>query len=90
MGGSVYVDLEANPTTGYEWEIQSPKDATVLELVSREYTPDKSASMVGSGGTERFTWRGVAPGNATVLMHYKRPKEDKAPQQEYRLDVVVE
>jgi len=84
------VDVDANPTTGYEWEIQTPKDASVLELVSREYTPDKSASMVGSGGVERITWRAVAPGNATVLMYYWRPKEDKKPQQEYRLDVVVE
>ena len=55
VGGSIYVDVDTNPTTGYEWEIQTPKDASVLELVSREYTPDKSASMIGSGGTERIT-----------------------------------
>ena len=90
VGDSLYVDVDTNPTTGFEWVIQSPKDAAVLELVSREYTPDKSASMVGAGGTERITWRAVAVGNTTILMFYQRPKGDEKPQQEYRLDVVVE
>jgi inhibitor of cysteine peptidase len=74
-GVPVVVSLESNPTTGYGWMIVStdktfgyPEEAFVA-----------ASPAIGSGGTEKFTWKTSSPlsmvGSHTVHLEYKRAWE---------------
>lgn len=97
-GGSVEVQdnqlrvsLDANPTTGYTWMMRIDGDA--LELAGDEFLDGRSAeesrTVVGSGGTQRFTFQGLAPGEATVTLEYERPWEEADPEKTVVLQVTV-
>ncbi len=97
-GGSVEVQdaqlrvsLDANPTTGYTWMMRIDGDA--LELAGDEFLSgqraDGSQAVVGSGGTQQFTFQGLAPGEATVTLEYERPWEEADPDKTVVLQVTV-
>ncbi len=97
-GGSVEVQddqlrvsLDANPTTGYTWMMRLDGDA--LELAGDEFlngqSTDGSRAVVGSGGTQQFTFQGLAPGEATVTLEYERPWEEADPEKMVVLQVTV-
>jgi predicted secreted protein len=71
-GGEEFVIvLEANPTTGYQWEPEY--DASLLQLVNREFSATDAS--VGSAATECFRWRALAAGTALIRFIYKRKWE---------------
>ncbi|MCU0308037.1 MAG: protease inhibitor I42 family protein [Thermoleophilia bacterium] len=77
VGGILTVQLEANPTTGYEWKVDAVPAG--LRLVSQTYRPDRPV-RVGSGGTTSFRFRGVEPGVYRLAFTYRRPfAPDDAP-----------
>jgi predicted secreted protein len=91
VGDELVIELDANATTGYEWQIQTPTDDTVIELASSEYlAPDESAGM-GAGGTQVFTFRATGVGTTDILIYYWRPWESSIPTEEntYTLNVTV-
>jgi len=66
--------LKANPTTGYQW--MASYDNGALELVDNEYQADEhKESMVGGGGSSRFTFRALKAGSHKITMTYKRAWE---------------
>ena len=68
---SLVIDLEGNPTTGYQWKVISA-DADKLE-VKDEYIPDENKEgLVGKGGTYRFTAHGIGEGNCSIDIAYMR------------------
>ncbi|WP_235855600.1 protease inhibitor I42 family protein [Methanofollis fontis] len=73
-GESVTIELEENPTTGYQW------NATVsngLVIVSDTYTVDEHpAGMVGVGGTRTWVVRADGSGIQTFSAVYHRPWEN--------------
>jgi inhibitor of cysteine peptidase len=75
VGGRATIQLEANPTTGYQWEPASEPDSSVLRVVSDEYVAADS-DVVGSGGTQVMVIEGVAAGSTTLELRYVRPWED--------------
>ena len=75
VGGRATIELEANPTTGYQWEPASEPDSSVLRVVSDEYRSGGSGA-VGSGGTQVMVIEGVAAGSTTLDLRYVRPWED--------------
>ncbi len=71
---SLVIDLEGNPTTGYQWKVISA-DADKLE-VKDEYIPDENKDgLVGKGGTYRFTAHGIGEGNCSIDIAYMRGRE---------------
>jgi inhibitor of cysteine peptidase len=73
------ITLESNPTTGYSWSIEEPFPE-ILQKVSNEYKPyNTSGNIVGSGGTEIWTFKGIAKGNTTLTFQYSRPWEKDVP-----------
>ncbi|MDD5440312.1 MAG: protease inhibitor I42 family protein [Candidatus Omnitrophica bacterium] len=78
VGQSAVFHLRSNKTTGYEWQLAGPLDTKVIELAGSHYAPDASG-MVGSGGTEVWTFKGIAPGTALVSFKYVRPWEKDNP-----------
>jgi inhibitor of cysteine peptidase len=67
-GQTLIVSLDANPTTGYSWEIDSV-DATFLKLKSDpEFVqpPDNGTPLMGAGGTQVFRFEALKAGEKDV------------------------
>lgn len=89
VGASATLELEANPTTGYQWEPSSEPDAAVIKIVSDTYVAGGSDAM-GAGGTQRIVIEGVAAGTTTLALRYVRPWEtDVAPAETASYEVTV-
>jgi inhibitor of cysteine peptidase len=67
------VELEANPTTGYSWQLTAPPGDQV-QLIDSDYTP-AGPQQPGSGGTQRFTFQATATGTTSLAFGYVRPWE---------------
>ena len=73
VGDQLEVELEANPTTGYSWELGPLPDG--LELVSSDFE-EPGGSLVGAPGTQRFVFDAMGPGNGILRFEYVRLFED--------------
>jgi len=78
VGERATIRLQANKTTGYEWDLTAPPDAAVVTVVSDTYiAPD--TPLVGAGGTQEFVVEGIAAGSTTVALGLARPWEEGTP-----------
>ncbi len=74
VGKEFVISLKSNPTTGYNWEPSF--DAAFLQLVATEFRQAAAEpGVVGAGGEQRFTFRGLKAGTTEVWFVYKRPWE---------------
>ena len=82
--------LESNPSTGYDWTVQSSQEeiAWVQDL---GITPqDDSVQLAGAPATEAFRIVGAAPGEAEITFSYSRPWESVQPLYRFVLPVTVD
>lgn len=77
-GKEFAITLDANATTGYEWQLIDPIDNNLIKLVHSEYIPDKTG-LVGSGGKSIWTFKAISAGKAQILFKYIRPWEKDLP-----------
>jgi predicted secreted protein len=75
VGVTFTINVNANPTTGYTWEVGF--DQSLLKLVKR-FTPS-GTGMIGAGGIESFEFEGMRAGDTEVYLNYKRPFEPNNP-----------
>lgn len=86
-GDSFSVVLEANPTTGYEWEIDF--DSDYIQLVERKYVPS-SPELIGSGGEETFNFLALKSGETEITFSYLRAwEEDKPPIEKKVYEIII-
>jgi inhibitor of cysteine peptidase len=87
-GKRFMIELEANPTTGYTWQVSAaPGDQ--VRLVDQDYTPT-GTQQPGSGGVQQFTFEARSAGSTTLAFDYVRPWEkDVAPAQTATFPVKV-
>lgn len=78
VGKEFVITLDANATTGYEWQLANPIDNSLIKFVNSEYVPDKTG-LVGSGGKSIWTFKAVQAGKAQLPFKYIRPWEKDAP-----------
>jgi inhibitor of cysteine peptidase len=71
-GDQIVIQLDENPSTGYEWGIEM-NNASILTLQSSTYTA--SGNLPGSGGTRVFTFQANNPGTGLLLLRYWRKAE---------------
>lgn len=91
-GGTLRVVLEANPTTGYGWEVViAPDEAVLAQQGEAVYGPTVTdTALVGSGGATTFEFLAVGAGSTTVELVYRRPWEDGVePVETVTIDVTV-
>jgi predicted secreted protein len=94
VGEDFTIDLDANPTTGYHWElvrIDQP-ESIVQQAGDPEYAQDEHAEgMVGVGGTETWYFHSSAEGNAVIEFGYYAPGADStdAPRRVVTFSVIV-
>jgi len=77
-GEPFVIDLEANPTTGYQWNPSFP--AGKLRLVQRVAVP--ASAHLGTAGVERFTFEALESGEVEIRFDYKRAWEASPIQQQ--------
>jgi len=78
VGREFVITLDANATTGYEWQLANPIDDSLIKLVSSEYIPDKT-ELVGRGGKSIWTFKAICAGKAQISFKYIRPWEKDTP-----------
>jgi len=72
------IALESNPSTGFQWTITEKPNAKIVKFQKKAYVEPKT-SAVGAAGTERFRFKAVAPGQATIKLTYSKPDAPDAP-----------
>jgi len=74
---SFFIELAANPTTGYQWIIVAEPDPAVARVVTVDYVPDTTdEDVVGSGGIDRYEVEAVGAGTTTFGLEYTGPGDD--------------
>jgi inhibitor of cysteine peptidase len=77
VGDTVVVSLEANPTTGYQWQFTA---GDTFSIESSEYVPDPNPeNLAGKGGTQIVTLTVTKTGTSDLIGRYVRPWETPSP-----------
>jgi predicted secreted protein len=88
VGDKVVVSLEANATTGYEWQFTAG-DTFVIE--NTRYVPSPAPSnMVGTGGTQTVTLKVTKAGSSDLTGAYRQPWVSPSPdaQPDFQMTIV--
>ncbi|MFZ5903099.1 MAG: protease inhibitor I42 family protein [Chloroflexota bacterium] len=77
MAGEEFtITLETNPNTGLHWEVAVELDTTVVDYVWKEFIA--KSGHPESSGWDVWTFKAVAPGEATITLGYYRGFSDAA------------
>ena len=68
------ISLEANPSTGYSWELTGPLDDKVVVELGSDHQAGEGTG-VGVPGQQLFRFQAVGKGTATIGLQYVRPWE---------------
>ena len=86
-GAIVEIALEANPSTGYRWEVVR-YDSTILGQLDELFQPGAD-SLVGAPGIQRLYFEARAPGQTTLHLAYSRPWESVPPAATFEVSFIV-
>jgi inhibitor of cysteine peptidase len=81
--------VPSNPSTGYHWEIIPELDETLVQFVSQDYIQEQPVKP-GSGGVDVWTFRGINPGDTTVVLGYYPPANTNDPEEVVTFSIRVE
>ena len=88
VGQTFTLELRANFSTGYSWQVVSSGAPVIRRLGEPTFTPDDHRA--GAGGTLRYEFRAERTGTAELKLVYVRPWEkDAKPADAFSLTVVV-
>lgn len=87
------ISIASNPTTGYTWDIADFEGSEVLAVAGEPRymsDPQKDPGIVGSGGSQIFSFKALKKGEAKLVFEYTRPWEkNTAPARKYTVRVIV-
>ena len=86
-GQVIAITLDANPSTGYGWQVVGELPDILQQMGDAEFKAAAlSAGKVGAGGTQTLRFKVLKAGSAKLTLGYLRSWEkDKAPEQPYTL-----
>lgn len=79
IGGKVVVQLQANPSTGYTWDVGQVDSKILLKVGQTEYTSSSATPLPGGGGIQTLRFQAIASGTTALLLNYHRPFEVSTP-----------
>ncbi|HMN94881.1 MAG TPA: protease inhibitor I42 family protein [Phycisphaerales bacterium] len=89
LGDTLKVELPANPTTGYSWEVAGDPGPVLAPLGAWEFNHDRT-DLVGAPGLSILRLRAASGGAVALRLGYRRPWEDPATAaQTWQIDVSV-
>lgn len=86
-GVVVEVALEANPSTGFVWQV-AEVDSAVVRYTGESFIAGAD-SLVGAPGTTRLWFEAIAPGETTLRLVYSRPWESVQPLKTFEVTLVI-
>ena len=87
-GQTITIKLEANPTTGYTWEVVESEGAILRQVGETEY--EAESDLIGAGGVQTLRFEAVEAGEIELRLVYHRPWEtDVEPLETFSLQVTV-
>jgi len=87
-GQTLVITLEANPTTGYTWEIAELDEQVLRQVGEIEFEPE--SELVGAGGGQIIRFEVIGAGQTTLKLVYHRPWEtDVGPLKTFSIQVVA-
>ncbi|HET7285690.1 MAG TPA: protease inhibitor I42 family protein [Nitrososphaeraceae archaeon] len=75
MGDIILINLNENPTTGYQWKIDE-SDEKIIPMEDSKYSIS-SHNGIGSGDTRTFTFRPQSFGKAKVQLSLQRMGKER-------------
>jgi inhibitor of cysteine peptidase len=89
-GGTIELSLQANPSTGFTWEMDDPDpEASLLEQVGEPVFISDDPDAAGAGGILTYTFRAVDRGEMVVRMVYYPPDPTMDPTTSFQVDLTV-
>ncbi|UHQ24463.1 protease inhibitor I42 family protein [Lysobacter sp. 5GHs7-4] len=79
VGDVLVVNVEANPSTGYGWIVDTAAAAGTIEQAGEPSMALSHPGAVGGGGTQTWRFRAVAAGQGELRMDYRRAWEKDVP-----------
>jgi len=87
-GQTLTIKLEANPTTGYTWEVVESEGAILRQVGETEY--EAESDLIGAGGVQTLRFEAVQAGQMELRLVYHRPWEtDVEPLEIFSVQVTV-
>ena len=87
-GQILVITLEANPTTGYIWEIAKHEQHVLRQVGEAGFEPESEA--IGAQGIQTLRFEAVNVGKTALKLVYRRPwEEDVEPLETFSIKVVV-
>lgn len=74
LSSEFLVNLDANPSTGFAWEVLSI-DSSRINFIEKSFFADDS--LPGSGGREQIKFKAIHVGNSPVKLGYLRSWEGR-------------
>lgn len=74
VGDEFTISLKSNSTTGYSWQWVNKQSVEAVDSVDWRYIT-LNTNLIGAGGTEKWTFKGIKSGVDTLKMIYSRPWE---------------
>ena len=71
INGHFQLELESNPTTGYSWQWKNKSSVSIVDTFNYQYIPS-NPGLMGSGGIELWSFKGVRPGLDSIKLVYRR------------------
>lgn len=75
LGNLVNVKLQANPSTGYNWELREFEAGVAMLRASEFVAPDGQNMFFGGPGMMIITLQALEPGTQDIRLVYRRPWE---------------
>jgi inhibitor of cysteine peptidase len=87
-GQTLTIKLEANPTTGYTWEMVETEGAVLRQVGDPEFEAD--SDLLGAPGTQTLSFEAAEAGQMELRLVYHRPWEtDVEPLETFSVQVIV-
>jgi inhibitor of cysteine peptidase len=88
---SIALSLTSNSSTGYRWKFIAEPDAKILKLASSDYIPSNTSAtpLVGSGGTDVWTFQATGSGTTSLKLGYFPPANPNQAANTFEMTVTV-
>ncbi|MBU1669950.1 MAG: protease inhibitor I42 family protein [Actinobacteria bacterium] len=77
VGEDMTIELETNPSTGYDWKVTTEPDPAILKLNGDSI--ETGSTLPGAPSTHVFRYKALKAGKTTIVYDYVRSWETDQP-----------
>ncbi len=87
------IELDANHSTGYQWDLEQAIDSTYLEFIYKDYIVDtgkEGSLLIGVGGKENWSFKALQKGQTSLSFKYIQPFNPDTIMDKKTLEIIIE